>query len=50
MMYPEVHTLAGANIRLIGAKAQDSPNAIMADRIILQPSHQKENLDPLWDP
>jgi hypothetical protein len=22
----------------------------MADRIILQPSHQKENLDPLWDP
>jgi hypothetical protein len=39
-MYPEVHTLAGANIRWSGVEAQCSPNATEARRDLLEPSHQ----------
>jgi hypothetical protein len=40
MMYPEVHTLAGANLRWSGVEAQCSPNAMEAHRNLLKPSHQ----------
>jgi hypothetical protein len=40
MMYPEVHTLAGANLRWSGVEAQCSPNATEAHRNLLEPSHQ----------
>jgi hypothetical protein len=50
MMYPEVHTLAGANLRWSGVEAQGSPNATEAHRNPLEPSHQDERPDPLWDP
>jgi hypothetical protein len=40
MMYPEVHTLAGANLRWSGVEAQGSPNATEAHRNLLEPSHQ----------
>jgi hypothetical protein len=40
MMYPEVPTLAGANLRWSGVEAQGSPNATEAHRNLLGPSHQ----------
>jgi hypothetical protein len=40
MMYPEVHTLASANLRWSGVEAQGSPNATEAHRNLLEPSHQ----------
>jgi hypothetical protein len=40
MMYPEVHTLAGANLRWSGMEAQGSPNATKAHRNLHEPSHQ----------
>jgi hypothetical protein len=39
-MYPEVHTLAGANLRWSGVEAQGSPNATEDHRNLLEPSHQ----------
>jgi hypothetical protein len=39
-MYPEVHTLTGANLRWSGVEAQCSPNAIEAHHNLLEPSHQ----------
>jgi hypothetical protein len=39
-MYPEVHTLAGANLRWSGMETQGSPNAMEAHRNLLEPSHQ----------
>jgi hypothetical protein len=39
-MYPEVHTLAGANLRWSGVEAQGSPNAMEDNRNLLEPSHQ----------
>jgi hypothetical protein len=38
MMYPEVHTLAGANLRWSRVEAQGTPNAIEAHRNLLEPS------------
>jgi hypothetical protein len=49
-MYPEVHTLAGANLRWSGVEAQGSSNATEAHRNLLEPSHQDGRSDPLWDP
>jgi hypothetical protein len=40
MMYPEVHTLAGANLRWSAVEAQGSPNTTEAHRNLLEPSHQ----------
>jgi hypothetical protein len=40
MMYPEVHTLADANLRWSDVEAQGSPNAMKAHRNLLEPSHQ----------
>jgi hypothetical protein len=40
MMYPEVHTLAGANLCWIGVEAQCSPSSTEAHRNLLEPSHQ----------
>jgi hypothetical protein len=42
-MYPEVHILAGATLLWIGVEAQATPNATMAHRILLEPSHKKGN-------
>jgi hypothetical protein len=39
-MYPEVHTLAGANLQWSGVEAQGSPIATEAHRNLLEPSHQ----------
>jgi hypothetical protein len=39
-MYPEVHTLAGANLCWSSVDAQGSPNATEAHRNLLEPSHQ----------
>jgi hypothetical protein len=39
-MYPEVHTLAGANLRWSGVEAQGSPNATEAHCNLLEPFHQ----------
>jgi hypothetical protein len=50
MMYPEVQTLAAANLRWSGVKAQGSPNTKAAHRILLETSHQNGRLIPLWDP
>jgi hypothetical protein len=41
-MYPEVYTLASANLRWSSVEAQGSPNATEAHRILLEPSHQDE--------
>jgi hypothetical protein len=49
-MYPEVHTLPGANLHWSGVEAQGSPNAMEAHRNLLEPSHQDGRPDPLWDP
>jgi hypothetical protein len=40
MMYPEVHTLAGANLHWSSVEAQGTPNATEAHRNLLEPSHQ----------
>jgi hypothetical protein len=40
MMYPEVHTLVGANLHWSGVDAQYTPNATEAHRNLLEPSHQ----------
>jgi hypothetical protein len=48
-MYPEVYTLADANLRWSGVEAQGSPYATEAHRILLDPSHQDGKLNPLWD-
>jgi hypothetical protein len=40
MIYPEVHTLVGANLCLSGVEAQGSPNATEAHRNPLESSHQ----------
>jgi hypothetical protein len=45
MMYPEVHTLAAANLRWSGAEAQGTPNATEAYCNLLDPSHQDGRLD-----
>jgi hypothetical protein len=45
MMYPEFHTLAGANLRWSGVKAQGTPNAMEAHCNLLEPSRQME--DPI---
>jgi hypothetical protein len=42
MMYPKVHTLAGANLHLSGVEAQGSPNTTGAYCNLLEPSHQDE--------
>jgi hypothetical protein len=39
-MYPEVHTLASANLRLSGVEAEGSPNATEAHHNLIEPSHQ----------
>jgi hypothetical protein len=39
-MYPEVHTLAGANLRWSSMEAQCSPNTTEAHNNLLEPSHQ----------
>jgi hypothetical protein len=45
MMYPEVHTLAGANLRWSGMEAQDTLNVTEAHRNLLKPSHQDGRSD-----
>jgi hypothetical protein len=45
MMYPEVHTLAGVNLRWGGVKAQGSPNTTDAHHNLLEPSHQDGRFD-----
>jgi hypothetical protein len=40
MMYPEVHTLVGANLHWSGVEVQGFPNATEAHRNPLEPSHQ----------
>jgi hypothetical protein len=45
MMYPEVHTLAGANLYWSGVEAQDTPNATEAHHNLLEPSHQEGRPD-----
>jgi hypothetical protein len=40
MMYPEVHTLASANLHWSSVDAQGSPNTTEAHRNLLEPSHQ----------
>jgi hypothetical protein len=40
MMYPKVHTLAGANLCCSGVDAQGTPNATEGHRNLLEPSHQ----------
>jgi hypothetical protein len=40
MMYPKVHTLAGANLRWSGVEAQGTPNAMEAHCNLLEPFHQ----------
>jgi hypothetical protein len=44
-MYPEVHTLAGANLHWSGVEAQGSPNATEAHRNLLEPPTKME--DPI---
>jgi hypothetical protein len=44
-MYPEVHTLASANLRWSGVEAQGSPNSTKAHRNLLESSHQDGRLD-----
>jgi hypothetical protein len=39
-MYPEIHTLADANLRWSGVETQGSPNVTEAYRNLLEPSHQ----------
>jgi hypothetical protein len=39
-MYPEVHTLADANLYWSSVEAQGSPNATEAHSNLLEPSHQ----------
>jgi hypothetical protein len=48
-MYPEVHTLADANLHWSGVEAQGCLNATEAHRILLEPSHQDGKPDALWD-
>jgi hypothetical protein len=43
-MYPKVHILAGATLRLSGVEVKGTPNATMAHHILLVPFHQKGNL------
>jgi hypothetical protein len=45
MMYPEVHTLAGANLHWSSVEAQGTPNSTEAHRHLLDPSHQDGRLD-----
>jgi hypothetical protein len=45
MMYPEVHTLAGANLRWSGVEAQGTPNSTEAHCNLLDPSHQDGRSD-----
>jgi hypothetical protein len=45
MMYPKVHTLAGANLYWSGVEAQDTPNATEAHHNLLEPSHQEGRPD-----
>jgi hypothetical protein len=49
MMYPEIHTLAGANLLWSGVEAQGTPNATEAHYNLLQRSHQDGRPDALWD-
>jgi hypothetical protein len=44
-MYPEVHTLTGANLHWSRAEAQGSQNATEAHHNLLEPSHQDERSD-----
>jgi hypothetical protein len=44
-MYPEVHTLAGANLHWSGVEAQGSTNTMEAHRNLLEPSHQDRRPD-----
>jgi hypothetical protein len=44
-MYPEVHTLASANLLWSGVEAQGTPNVMEAHRNLLKPSHQDERPD-----
>jgi hypothetical protein len=48
-MYPEVHTLADANLRWSSVEAQGSPNTMEAHRILLEPFHQDGRPYALWD-
>jgi hypothetical protein len=45
VMYPEVHTLAGANLHWSSVEAQGSPNATEAHCNLLEPSHQDGSTD-----
>jgi hypothetical protein len=49
MMYPEVHTLAGANLHWSGVEAQDTPKATEAQHNLLKPSHQEGRPEALWE-
>jgi hypothetical protein len=49
MMYPEVHTLADANLHWSDVEAQGTPNTTETHRILLEPFHQDGRLDALWD-
>jgi hypothetical protein len=44
MMYTEVHTLVGANLRLSGVETQGTLNATLEHHILLESSHQKGKL------
>jgi hypothetical protein len=40
MMYPEVRTFEGANLRWSGVEVQGTPNTTEAHRNLLEPFHQ----------
>jgi hypothetical protein len=44
-MYPEVHTLTGANLHWSGIETQGFPNVTQAHRNLLEPFHQDERPD-----
>ena len=48
-MYPEVHTLASANLRWSGVGHKDPQTPRRPHRMLLEPSHQDGRLDPLWN-
>jgi hypothetical protein len=49
MIYPEVHTLASANLRWSGVGHKDPQTPRRPHRMLLEPSHQDGRLDPLWN-
>jgi hypothetical protein len=49
-MYPEVHTLTGANLHWSSVEAQGTPNSTKAHRNLLEPSHQDGRPDHYGTP